>query len=811
MGHIKNILIIFTAIIIVFSLLGSISASELSDNDINQNNNDNIISTIELEEENENVEINVMDSENILKETSENPLNDADSNEIYVSTEGNDLTGDGSKDNPYRTIEQGIGNSNNQTTIHLSEGKFDELNLTIDKTLTIEGKKDKTIIDAQSTARIFFMNSGSKLTLIGLTLINGNMSNNETGLGGSIYNDGGELTLVNCTIKDSYAGFNGGAIYNNMGKLTIIESDIINNTAVQYGGAIYSAGITNIDRSYFTENHITAEKGVGGAIACGGTAFLNNTIFYKNYAIYSAGAILSLANTTINNCSFINQTTEYTGGAISNHNYMVINNSIFSGGHSRFYAAAILAPPSGQHVVTEVYNTIFEKNYVGAHGAVANNFKDTELKMENCALVGNYILLEQGGKIYGDVALDDNASLLYCWWGQNEISPYYYSPHSEDWEAWKINASRWLVMEFTSSNGIIEQGINNVLNVNIKHYFDNETQEIYDYSEDINLPLTVRFYTSTGQTIGEAQLVNGSASINYIPAKNVKTVYAKLNNQTLEINVNQKNESKLTANDLSKYYKENKDLEIELTDDENNGISNKTIKVLLNGKEYNLTTNGNGIVKVPLDLNPGTYTAKISFVDDEYRNQNKSVKISVLKNKTSITASNLVKYYKNGTSLSIKLLDNNKKPLKSKTVKITIAGKTYSKTTNSKGIATLAINHKAGTYSTKISFNGDKFYQSSYKTIKVYVKSAKLTAKTKKIHRNSYFVATLKDKNGKAIKNTKVKFKLNGKTYTRTTNKNGVSKLKITVKIGTYTIKTSFKSTKLYGATVFKTKIKVIK
>ena len=155
----KNILIIFTAIIIVFSLLGSISASELSDNDINQNNNDNIISTIELEEENENVEINVMDSENILKETSENPLNDADSNEIYVSTEGNDLTGDGSKDNPYRTIEQGIGNSNNQTTIHLSEGKFDELNLTIDKTLTIEGKKDKTIIDAQSTARIFFMNS----------------------------------------------------------------------------------------------------------------------------------------------------------------------------------------------------------------------------------------------------------------------------------------------------------------------------------------------------------------------------------------------------------------------------------------------------------------------------------------------------------------------------------------------------------------------------------------------------------------------------------------------------------------------------
>ena len=556
---------------------------------------------------------------------------------------------------------------------------------------------------------------------------------------------------------------------------------------------------------------ITAEKGVGGAIACGGTAFLNNTVFYKNYAIYSAGAILSLANTTINNCSFINQTTEYTGGAISNHNYMVINNSIFSGGHSRFYAAAILAPPSGHHVVTEVYNTIFEKNTVGAHGAVSNNFPDTELKMENCALVGNYIILEQGGKIFGDVALDDNASLLYCWWGQNEISPYYYSPHSDEYESWKINASRWLVMEFTSSNGIIKQDVNNVLNVNIKHYFDNETKEICDYDKDINLPLTVRFETSTGETIAEVTLVNGSASINYIPKNNVKTVYAKLSNQTFEINVVQKNESKLIANDLSKYYKANKDLEIKLTDGNNNPLYNKAIKVLLNGKEYNLTTNSNGIVKVPIDLNPGTYTAKIIFEDDEYRNQNRNVKVTVLKNKTSIKASNLVKYYKNGTSLSIKLLDNNKKALKSKTVQIKIAGKTYSKTTNSKGIATFAINQKVGTYNVKIAFNGDKFYQKSSKTIKVYVKSAKLTTKTKKIHRNKYFVATLKDKNGKAIKKTKVKIKLNGKTYTRTTNNKGVVKLKVSVKIGTYKIKTSFKSTKLYGATVFTNKIKVIK
>ena len=64
-----------------------------------------------------------------------------------------------------------------------------------------------------------------------------------------------------------------------------------------------------------------------------------------------------------------------------------------------------------------------------------------------------------------------------------------------------------------------------------------------------------------------------------------------------------------------------------------------------------------------LDINsyPGTYDAIISFIDDDYKNQKKTVKITVLKNSTSINARNMVKYFKNGTKLTVKLLDNNKK------------------------------------------------------------------------------------------------------------------------------------------------------
>ena len=925
------------AIIIAFSLISSISASELSDNDINQNNIDNNINTIALEEENENIEISSVNFENIDDEISENKLNDANPNPIYVSTSGNDLTGDGSENNPYKTIKQGIDNSDNESTIYLDEGNYDGLNFTVGKTLTIEGKKDKTIIDGKNASRIFIMNSSAKLTLIGLTLINGNMGSNETGYGGSIYNNGGELTLINCTIKDSYAGLNGGAIFNNMGKLTIIGCDVINNSAVQYGGAIYSSGITDIQESYFTENHVLAEKGVGGTIACGGTASLNNTLFLNNYANYAAGALLSLGDATINNCRFINQSTEYTAGAISNHGHMIINNSQFIKCYAQFYASAILAYDTSNQIFTEVYNTIFEKNHVTNHAAVSNNFNDAELKMENCALIDNYIW-NMGHMYYGDVALDKNASMLYCWWGQNDVGNYY-SPHNDDWEAYKINASRWLLVNFTANYGTILEDKENILKVDLHRYFDNETKEIYSYDEYINLPLTVKFTTNAGKTIANVVLENGTAILNYIPEPDVAYVYAELNNQRMRIDVTKKDPSQLIVEDFSKMCNESDKLEVRLTDGDNNPLANKNITLKIGDDIFTNETDENGLIQFEINLPVGVYYAELVFKDEVYKNQNKTVQITILSNKTktkfkfnnlvrycnesksieiqlldvddnplayktitikigednytretndggfafldldyapgiyfadvmfkdddiyedfnrtirinildnetadvitpensnnannstngsangndnkastaklktTIVAKDLIKYYKNYTKLTVKLADSNKKTVASRKVKINIGGKNYYKTTNSKGIAIFSINQKVGKYNVKISFGGDKNYASSTKTIKAYVKSAKIAIKNKKVHRNSNLLVLFKDKDGKAIKKTKVKFKLNGKTFTKTTNSKGIAKLKINVKIGTYKIKTSFKSTKIYGATVFTNKIKVIK
>ena len=72
-------------------------------------------------------------------------------------------------------------------------------------------------------------------------------------------------------------------------------------------------------------------------------------------------------------------------------------------------------------------------------------------------------------------------------------------------------------------------------------------------------------------------------------------------------------------------------------------------------------------------------------------------------------------------------------------------------------------------------------------------------------------MVTFKDADGKVIKNAKVKFVLNGKTYIKTTDSKGQAKLAISLSVKkTYTVKTSFQSTNPYGTSLLTTKINVV-
>ena len=633
--------------------------------------------------------------------------------EIYVSPDASDETGDGSSQNPFNSLECAVNNSKNESTIYLNDGKYvgeHNRNITIDKSITIIGKsKQNTIIDAESSGRLFNVTPSSRLTLINITLLNGY----STGNGGLIYCDGGEINIENCILKNSTGCENGGVIYNNLGSLNIENSCFINNSANEYGGVLYTLGTTSVKNSNFTENVLNSPWGVGACIAAGGKIDLEGCLFYKCFTTYSAAALLNLGNATVNNCRFERLSTNYTAGAISNHNYMIINNSYFGYNDVRYYAAALLAPPSGQHVVTKVYNSIFERNHAGVHGAVSNNFKDTELYIQNCAFLDNYIV---ENRFYGDISLDDNATVQYCWWGQNGINPYYYSPHDGEKHPEKINASRWLVMTFASDNNVIYKNEVNRLTVSLKQYFDNETKQIYDYGDEFNIPLDVTFFTDEGN-LATKKLVNGVATFDFNPKGDVNVVYAKINDQILKIDNFQLRETTIVAEDFEKYFGSSDKLVIKLIKENNVPVSSEKLTVSLGGNTYTIGTDKDGIAKLTVKDNPKISTAKITFNGKNYIGCSKSIKIKIVK--PIITASKLVIRKKGNLVVTFK--DANKKAIKNTKVRFVIKGKIYIRTTDSKGQAKMTINLNAGKYAVKVGFKSTNYYGTTTITKKIAV------------------------------------------------------------------------------------------
>ena len=264
--------------------------------------------------------------------------------------------------------------------------------------LTIDGSGQAITVDGAGMFQIFDISSGT-LGLRFLTLAHGTVIGNEEGLGagGAVFNEGGTLTVTNCTFSDNQSTGSavggsgnglpgqGGAIYNS-GALTVTDSTFSGNGATGgagattgvgggegEGGAIYNDSAMTVINSTFSANQATggvgdgadSGDGVGGAINNDfGTGTVTNSTFSGNKA--NAGSGGGGAG---------------VGGAIDNEDGTLILKSTILAASTGGNCADIVA------VIGDAGYNISDDNSCGFSGTSINN--STTLHLDPAGLANN--------------------------------------------------------------------------------------------------------------------------------------------------------------------------------------------------------------------------------------------------------------------------------------------------------------------------------------------------------------------------------------------------------------------------------------
>ena len=248
----------------------------------------------------------------------------------------------------------------------------------------------------------------------------------------------------------------------------------------------------------------------------------------------------------------------------------------------------------------------------------------------------------------------------------------------------------------------------------------------------------------------------------------------------------------IIANDLVKYYKNNSQFYAKIIDYNGNPVVNKAISMNINGVFYNRTTDSRGIVRLNINLDPDSY---ILTIINPVTKEMYSVSVTVLSRITD--NHDLIKYYKNASKYSVRVLSDDGKALANVYVTFNINGVFYQRITDSNGVASLAINLDPGDFIITAQY-GESQVSNNIKVLPILITN-NLVMKYKD---GSKFQATALDGQGNSCPLTNVQFNINGVLYTKLTNENGVASLNINLMKGTYII-TSFYNGYSAGNTVF--------
>jgi predicted outer membrane repeat protein len=247
-----------------------------------------------------------------------------DKSDIYISPTGNDSTGMGSQEKPFKSIQKGIDIALDMDRILLFPGTYHEniiirdINVELGSLFLTTGDSsyiEKTIIDADENGTVINIQHRDSTIINGITITNGSAEK-----GGGIYCNQANPVIKNSIIINSRAKYGGGLAFDSS-KPKIENVILESNFASREGGAVYCENrstlrLTNVNfESNVAVNH-------GGGISCqNSSVFINDTRFTKNEATIMNGGGLYCNNTSANltKVEFFNNSAGL-GGAVMGEN-----------------------------------------------------------------------------------------------------------------------------------------------------------------------------------------------------------------------------------------------------------------------------------------------------------------------------------------------------------------------------------------------------------------------------------------------------------------------------------------------------------
>ena len=449
-------------------------------------------------------------------------------------------------------------------------------------------------------------------------------------------------------------------------------------------------------------------------------------------------------------------------------------------------------------------DSISETNIVNSHDDDLNDYSGSDVL--GSTYEDNY------GQVQNDVAIDETANVS----SGNDVL----SISSDD------------VVLSASSTKKVSSKVSSKLDVYDTHYAKSATYfkvTLKDKdgkaiaNQKITLKVNGKSYSAVTSKSGIASVKTAALSIGSYTVALSYAGSSKYSASSLSKKV--KVLSSVSGSDITKYYGPVSTYSVTFWKNYN-ALAKTKVSFKVHGVTYTKTTDKNGVAKLPVNLAPGKY---VITTTNPYSKEKLSNTYISKKDSTVLTHGSKNTYIapKSKYVFIVTLKSKHNVAVKDKKIVFKYNNKKVTAKTNSRGIAAITIPGLAkGTYSIKYSCSGDKFYSGSSESGKLYVgtkQTAKVLAGDLVMNHNdgSVYKATVKDKSGKLLKNVKVKFTINGKSYIRKTDSNGVAKQKIGLDIGYYSIKTvlsdshykssavtkhvSVKGTKLVGGNVYAT------